>query len=588
MSDYHKVNQQRVARIQEAGDILELLAYYGYQVRSEYHTEQQFSCDLHGDGNDGKPSARVYPDTNSWFCVDVEEKVLTSRGWIPLREIDTACKVLSGDGVWDTPIAYFPKGRKEVFLVQTNSGYSVRATSDHEIYSSSRGWVPVSSLLVGESVQITSPQVPCFPSTRELPFSVRDLNERSWVGYPNLTLPEEWSLELGEVMGYVFGDGWVTRREDKGSSLVGVTTKADEKDCAEQVFHRLQAWTSRSGSVTHRTDESVVNGKTYTQDMLVYTVANDGLYEFFSRLGLSKDLPANKRALPNTLWQAPENALRGFLRGVFAADGSVFQPQDRKSVRVNLYSVSDAFLKDVQLVLLQFGIRSRVLPPSKTRKPDGKLSHPAGFLQLATVSDVAKFRSIVGIWHPRKEAKLATHVVRAARSATSQVASVVSLGLREVADISMPREHSFVAGGIRVHNCFACDESRDIVRTYMIKENASFASACYALEKEYGLEHIQYDHEESSAFEPVEYIPTTWEDEQEETLRKIQFYQKDDERRGDHAYFEPMEWFKIWSVYDMVCWRHRSKDWSDEVAMSAMVKVRSKVMDKLKERMCST
>ena len=30
--------------------------------------EQQFQCDLHGDGRDGTPSARMYPATNSWYC----------------------------------------------------------------------------------------------------------------------------------------------------------------------------------------------------------------------------------------------------------------------------------------------------------------------------------------------------------------------------------------------------------------------------------------------------------------------------------------------------------------------------------------
>ena len=68
MSDYKDLNRKRVARIQEVGNILNLLAYFGYDVRPEYHTEQQYSCDLHGDGSDNKPSARVYPDTNSTYC----------------------------------------------------------------------------------------------------------------------------------------------------------------------------------------------------------------------------------------------------------------------------------------------------------------------------------------------------------------------------------------------------------------------------------------------------------------------------------------------------------------------------------------
>jgi hypothetical protein len=44
-----------------------VLVSYGYQVQDVDRT-QQFPCDLHGDGSDGKPSARVYPDSNQFYC----------------------------------------------------------------------------------------------------------------------------------------------------------------------------------------------------------------------------------------------------------------------------------------------------------------------------------------------------------------------------------------------------------------------------------------------------------------------------------------------------------------------------------------
>ena len=56
-------------RIRERVPILRVLVALGYDVRADGgDREQQFSCDLHGSGIDGKPSARVYPDSNSWYC----------------------------------------------------------------------------------------------------------------------------------------------------------------------------------------------------------------------------------------------------------------------------------------------------------------------------------------------------------------------------------------------------------------------------------------------------------------------------------------------------------------------------------------
>jgi len=56
-------------RIRQEIPIIRLLEDYGYEVDSRGgDREQQFSCDLHGDGRDSKPSARVYPGSGQFFC----------------------------------------------------------------------------------------------------------------------------------------------------------------------------------------------------------------------------------------------------------------------------------------------------------------------------------------------------------------------------------------------------------------------------------------------------------------------------------------------------------------------------------------
>ena len=62
-------SKRAAGRIREEIPIIRVLADYGYAVdpRAEDH-EQQFCCDLHGDGRDNKPSARVYPGGGQFFC----------------------------------------------------------------------------------------------------------------------------------------------------------------------------------------------------------------------------------------------------------------------------------------------------------------------------------------------------------------------------------------------------------------------------------------------------------------------------------------------------------------------------------------
>ena len=58
----------RADRIRKEIPLDEILVQYGYAVIPNADREQQFACDLHGDGSDGKPSARFYPDSTSWHC----------------------------------------------------------------------------------------------------------------------------------------------------------------------------------------------------------------------------------------------------------------------------------------------------------------------------------------------------------------------------------------------------------------------------------------------------------------------------------------------------------------------------------------
>jgi DNA primase len=61
--------KRRADRIRQDIPIVQVLYDLGYQIRLDGgDREQQFPCDLHGDGSDNKPSARVYPDSDSWYC----------------------------------------------------------------------------------------------------------------------------------------------------------------------------------------------------------------------------------------------------------------------------------------------------------------------------------------------------------------------------------------------------------------------------------------------------------------------------------------------------------------------------------------
>ena len=60
---------KRADRVRKEIKITRVLADFGYAVHPDAEgREQQFSCDLHGDGRDSKKSARAYPSSNSYYC----------------------------------------------------------------------------------------------------------------------------------------------------------------------------------------------------------------------------------------------------------------------------------------------------------------------------------------------------------------------------------------------------------------------------------------------------------------------------------------------------------------------------------------
>ena len=493
-------SKRRLEQIKQNVEITQVLSDYGYKIHlGGSSQEQQFPCDLHGDGSDGKPSARVYPATGQWYCVSMQDRVLTNQGWKTLGEVSDCPILLDGDGLFQQPLAYLDRGVRSCITLRTGAGYEVTLTPDHEVAIVGKGWVRAGDVCIGDAVVIPRPKHPAFNSDRRIPVEVFDLNSRVYKGHPNLALPDTWDSSLGEFLGYLFGDGWVTFRPGGGS--VGITSSAIDAADARRVFGNLQRWSGGRGSEKHRTDQThTPNGKSYTQDQYTFNVGNDGVCEWLRRLGFGKESAPQDRRLPFSIWLAPEDAIRGFLRGIYATDGSVFRPKDRKGVKVHLYSVSQGFLKDIQLLLLQFGIASSLAPPAKTR-PDGVWD-----LRLPTGKDIVRFRDQIGFANERKAKVLESfeYCHMGTKPFVPKIKEILVRGDLPVADVTMPEDPSFVAGGIKVHNCFACSKSRDVVETVRAKEGLEFMPALAFIEAKYNLPQVPWEDDDRQDDTPVQ------------------------------------------------------------------------------------
>src|SRR6185437_15956515 len=124
---------------------------------------------------------------------------------------------------------------------------------------------------------------------------------------------------------------------------------------------------------------------------------------------------AGKRLTDATFGLA-RSAVAGLLRGLFTADGCVYN-YGAKSQSVSLDSVSLELLRQVQLLLLGFGIKAKLytnrrVGPLTTLLPDGKgeiKEYPV--LQMHSLrisrSSRVRFEKEIGFWPGgQKQAKL--------------------------------------------------------------------------------------------------------------------------------------------------------------------------------------
>ena len=162
-----------------------------------------------------------------------------------------------------------------------------------------------------------------------------------------------------------------------------------------------------------------------------------------------------KVCVPECIFRSPQNVVRQFLSALYECDGHAY----KESPRVKLYSAHDEFLRDVQLLLLGFGIRAKFM--KQTLRAGGTVKggkrHEYTGRSLETPAAFAnKFYSDVRFIGKRKQGtgKRQTSLKYSDMSLVDAVDKVVYTGVSEpVYDLTVSDSHRFSANGIEVHNC---------------------------------------------------------------------------------------------------------------------------------------
>ncbi len=365
-------------------------------------------------------------------CVTGDTRIwVEDKGLVPIAElVGTMPKIATWDGenvVFRAATKVVSTGIKPVFRLATIEGVELRLTGDH-LVTTDAGDMPAGELEPGDRIRVI-----------DAPGPVRVERDTA-------------AARLGEVIGWLIGDGHFTRHEAGKPTVVLSFYGADKAEAAPRLLATVRDLIGDQTLSLNRVDD------------------RDPAYIRSQRLlGTLRELrvdATSKTDVPEIVWRGTPALIAGYLRGLFSADGSV-EGSIARGASVRLSSNQLALLRGVQQLMLRLGIRSTLYANRRTEgtrlMPDssGALREYLCAAQhelVVTKSSLRTFSDHVGFLIAAKTERLRAVLDGYARGPYRDrtwvtVTSLEAEGEAEVFDLTEPSTSHFFANGLLVHNC---------------------------------------------------------------------------------------------------------------------------------------
>ncbi|MGI8810408.1 MAG: LAGLIDADG family homing endonuclease, partial [Acidimicrobiales bacterium] len=330
-------------------------------------------------------------------CLVGGSLVATDRGLVRLRSLgdpdgeqwqDLAVQVATDQGP-RTATKFYVNGLEPVVNIDTARGYRIQGTTQHRVkvvdeVTGAWEWKRFADIRPDDLVPLALHQLVGEPQRVPLP----PLPEAYWTGEHHLAAPRTVTPELAELVGYFMGDGSLHSR--------GVRFCVAESDF--DVVERLE----QLGKEVFGVGASVTPKQGYTE--VAFSSVRITLW--WEACGFAKHLPNEGHTgkgysahIPDAILHSNDpEVYRGFLRGLFEADGTVTAGVPSFS------STTLALSSDVQSLLLALGYpTTRKLETTRT----GWGQAPIAVLRLLNSSYAARWAAEIGFFGARKAAAVA-------------------------------------------------------------------------------------------------------------------------------------------------------------------------------------
>ncbi|HLD22058.1 MAG TPA: LAGLIDADG family homing endonuclease [Patescibacteria group bacterium] len=400
---------------------------------------------------------RANKEANTWYfeklvcvnpCVTGDTRVATNKGFKTIQALYESQE--SVGAVIDSrlseqktaPIArVIQTGVKDVYQLHTVEGYELTLTADHRVHTQ-RGWVEAQHLQQGDEIFL--------------------LNRGGAFGTVG---DQQW----GQVLGWFVGDGHfnVSKQAavlsffgEEKKELAPLFSQVVNQHIAARTMNANNSW---KGNVdTHQRSYAIGVVDVPSRDEA--RICSKQLASLMIESGIVME---QKLSVPAPVWDGTKKMQRGFLQGLFSADGHVSGSVE-KGVSVRLTSVSLSLLKEVQQLLLNFGIVSRIYENRRVqqvREMPNSAKELVPYLCQAqhdlviSKQGIREFEMHIGFVLQAKQEKLCALLANYKKRGpykqqfTATFQSLIYRGKEMVYDLTEPLTHSFVGNGMVIHNC---------------------------------------------------------------------------------------------------------------------------------------